>query len=125
MGPDSPDIPKDYRSVGQPVLVPGDMGSASYILVGTQMAEEETFSSVCHGAGRLMSRHAALKRFRGERVKANLASKDIFVRSASWKVLAEEAPGVYKDIHEVVRVCEVAGISKTVARLIPMGVVKG
>ncbi|MDI6903378.1 MAG: RtcB family protein [Methanocellales archaeon] len=124
-GPGSMDIPKDYRSVGQPVLVPGDMGSASYVLVGTKMAEEETFSSVCHGAGRLMSRHSALKQFRGERVKANLASKDIFVRSASWKVLAEEAPGVYKDIHEVVRVCEVAGISKTVAKLIPMGVVKG
>lgn len=125
LGPGAGDIPRDYRNVGQPVLVPGDMGSASYVLVGTKMAEEETFSSVCHGAGRLMSRHSALKQFRGERVKADLASKGIFARSASWKALAEEAPGVYKDIHEVVRVCEVAGISKTVARLVPMGVVKG
>jgi len=125
LGPDSPDVPTDYRDVGQPVLVPGDMGSASYVLVGTKMAEEETFSSVCHGAGRLMSRHSALKQFRGESVKANLANKDIFVKAASWKVLAEEAPGVYKDIHEVVRVCEAAGISKTVAKLIPMGVMKG
>ncbi len=125
LGPGAGDIPSNYRDVGQPVLVPGDMGSASYVLVGTKMAEEETFSSVCHGAGRVMSRHAALKRFRGEHVKANLANKDIFVKSASWKVLAEEAPGVYKDIHEVVRVCEVAGISKTVAKLAPMGVMKG
>lgn len=125
LGPGAADIPRDYRDVGQPVLVPGDMGSASYILVGTKRAEEETFSSVCHGAGRIMSRHSALKQFRGERVKEDLASKDIFVRAASWKVLAEEAPGVYKDIDEVVRVCEVAGISKTVAKLVPMGVMKG
>jgi pyruvate,water dikinase len=79
----------------------------------------------CHGAGRLLSRHAALKRFRGERVKAELAQRGISVRSASWGVLAEEAPGVYKNIHEVVRVCEVAGLSKTVAKLVPIGVVKG
>lgn len=124
-GPGSADIPAIYRAVGQPVLVPGDMGSASYVLVGTKTAENETFSSVCHGAGRLMSRHAALRQFRGEKVKASLASKGIFVQSASWTVLAEEAPGVYKDIHEVVRVCEVAGISQTVARLVPLGVVKG
>lgn len=125
LGPDSADIPKDYRDVGQPVLVPGDMGSASYVLVGTKLAEEDTFSSVCHGAGRIMSRHSAVKKFRGEQIKANLESRDIFVRAASWKVLAEEAPDVYKDIDEVIRVCESAGISKTVAKLVPMGVVKG
>ena len=125
LGPGAADIPKDYRDVGQPVLVPGDMGSASYVLVGTKKAEKETFSSVCHGAGRLMSRHGALRRFRGEGVKANLADRGIYVKSSSWKALAEEAPGVYKDIHEVVRVCEVAGISKIVAKLVPMGVMKG
>lgn len=124
-GPGSPDIPADYQDVGQPVLVPGDMGTASYVLVGTRQAEEETFSSVCHGAGRVLSRHAALRRFRGERIKAELGKRGIIVRSATWKVLAEEAPDVYKDIHEVVRVCEAAGISKTVAKLLPMGVVKG
>lgn len=125
LGPGADDIPKDYRDVGQPVLVPGDMGSASYVLVGTKKAEKETFSSMCHGAGRLMSRHGALRQFRGEKVRANLADKGIYVKSSNWKALAEEAPGVYKDIHEVVRVCEVAGISKTVAKLVPMGVVKG
>ncbi len=125
LGPGAAGIPKDYRDVGQPVLVPGDMGSASYVLVGTKLAEKETFSSVCHGAGRVMSRHSALKKFRGENIKANLESRDIFVRSASLKILAEEAPDVYKDINEVVRVCEIAGISKTVAKLVPMGVMKG
>ncbi|RLJ08510.1 MAG: RNA-splicing ligase RtcB [Candidatus Aenigmatarchaeota archaeon] len=124
-GPGNPDIPKDYQAVGQPVLVPGDMGSASYVLVGTERAEEESFSSVCHGAGRVLSRHAALKKYRGEKVKQELAGRGISVRSASWGVLAEEAPGVYKDIHEVVRVCEAAGLSKTVAKLVPLGVVKG
>ncbi|MEM5798067.1 MAG: RtcB family protein [Candidatus Aenigmatarchaeota archaeon] len=124
-GPGSPDIPVDYQKIGQPVLVPGDMGSASYILVGTKKAEEETFSSVCHGAGRVLSRHGALKKYRGEKVKTELAQRGITVRSASWSVLAEEAPGVYKNIHEVVRVCEVAGLSKTVAKLVPVGVVKG
>ncbi|NYT00862.1 MAG: RtcB family protein [Methanocellales archaeon] len=125
LGPGSSGIPKDYLDVGQPVLVPGDMGSASYVLVGTKKAEEETFSSVCHGAGRIMSRHSAVKKFKGEQIKANLESRDIFVRAASWKVLAEEAPEVYKDIDEVISVCEAAGISKTVAKLVPMGVVKG
>lgn len=124
-GPGSEDIPKEYKDVGQPVLVPGSMGTASYVLIGTKMAEEQTFSSVCHGAGRLMSRHRALKLFRGEKVKSTLAEKGILVRSASWKVLAEEAPGVYKDVDEVVRVCQEAGIAKIVAKLRPMGVVKG
>ncbi len=124
-GPETEGLPTDYRSVGQPVLVPGSMGTASYILVGTKQAEKETFSSVCHGAGRTQSRSKARRMYRGEEVKRSLGTKGILVRSASWKVLAEEAPGVYKDVDEVVKVCETAGITKTVARMRPMGVVKG
>ena len=124
-GPGHPEVPEEYRKAGQPVLVPGDMGTASYVLVGTETAEKETFSSVCHGAGRAMSRHAALNKFRGEQVKKELAEKGIYVRSASWKGIAEEAPGVYKDIHEVIKVCERAVISDTVVQLKPMGVIKG
>lgn len=124
-GPGSPDIPKDYQIVAQPVLVPGSMGTASYVLIGTKRAEEETFSSVCHGAGRLKSRHAALRTYRGEQVKAALQQRGILIRSASWKVVAEEAPGVYKDVDEVVRVCQDAGIAKIVAKLKPLGVCKG
>jgi tRNA-splicing ligase RtcB len=124
-GPGSPDIPQDYKDIGQPVLVPGSMGTASYVLIGTKTAEDQTFSSVGHGAGRLKSRTKALKTFRGEQVKAALQTKGILVRSASWKVLAEEAPEVYKDVDEVVRVCQEAGIAKIVAKLKPIGVVKG
>jgi tRNA-splicing ligase RtcB len=124
-GPDATDLPGDYKSVGQPVLVPGSMGTASYVLVGTKQAEEETFSSVCHGAGRMQSRTKARRLYTGEQVKQALGKRNILVRSASWKVLAEEAPEVYKDVDEVVKVCEVAGITKTVAKLKPLGVVKG
>ena len=120
------ELPEFYRDVGQPVLIPGDMGTASYVLVGTQKAMEETFGSTCHGAGRVMSRHAALRKFRGEEIKKELWSKKhIYVRSASNKVAAEEAPDAYKNVDDVVRVVEGAGISKIVARLVPMGVVKG
>jgi len=124
-GPGSPDIPVDYNNVGQPAIVPGSMGTASYVLIGTEQAENLTFSSVCHGAGRLMSRHKALRLFRGEKVKQMLSEKGILVKSASWKGIAEESPGVYKDVDEVVRVCQEAGIAKIVAKLRPMGVVKG
>lgn len=124
-GPGDPDIPEDYKNIGQPVIIPGSMGTASYVLIGTEQAKDLTFSSICHGAGRLMSRHKALKRFRGETVKQMLKEKGILVRSASWKGIAEEAPGVYKDVDEVVRVCQEAGIAKIVAKLRPMGVVKG
>jgi len=119
-----PEIPKDHQKVGQAVLIPGSMGTASYILVGGETAKE-TFYSTAHGAGRTMSRHAALRRFRGEKVKASLAQRGILVRAASWKVIAEEAPLVYKEIDEVARVTEEAGISKRVVRLTPLGVVKG
>jgi tRNA-splicing ligase RtcB len=123
--PNHPEIPQDYRKVGQPVLIPGSMGTASYVLVGTERGMKETFGSTAHGAGRVMSRHAALKQFRGEKVKKELQSKGIYVRSASWKGIAEEAPGVYKDIDEVAKVSHEAGIGNLVARLIPVGVVKG
>ena len=107
------------------MLIPGSMGTASYVLIGTEKAEELTFSSVAHGAGRLKSRARALREYRGERVARELASRGILVRSASWRVVAEEAPGVYKDVDEVVRVCQNAGIAKIVARMVPIGVVKG
>lgn len=125
LGPGHSEIPSDYRSFGQPVLIPGSMGTASYILVGTEKAAEQTFSSVCHGAGRLESRSGALRNLRGEDVKNQLEKKGILVRAASWKVIAEEAPQVYKDVDEVVRVCQEAGIANIVARLRPIGVVKG
>ncbi len=124
-GPGHPELSEDYQKTGQPVLVPGDMGTASYVLVGTEEAEKVTFSSICHGAGRVMSRHAALKRFRGETVRQQLAQKGIYAKGASWKGIAEEAPGVYKDIHEVVNVCQKAGISRKIVRLEPVGVMKG
>lgn len=124
-GPGRGEVPQDYRDVGQPVLVPGSMGTASYVLVGTAKAEEETFSSVCHGAGRVMSRNQALKKFTDAGIKSELEGRGIAVRFASHKVLAEEAPAVYKEIDEVVRVCELAGISRTVVKLTPVAVVKG
>jgi len=122
--PGDPRIPEDHRSVGQVVLLPGDLGSASYVLAGVESAKE-TFYSTAHGAGRVMSRHKALQKFRGEQVKSSLAQRGILVRSASWKVLAEEAPGVYKNIDEVARVSDEAGIGRRVARLVPLGCVKG
>ena len=117
-------IPEDYQKVGQPVLLPGAMGSASYVLVGLPTAEK-TFFSTAHGAGRVMSRARALKTFRGEKVAKEMAGKGILIRAASWRVVAEEATPVYKNIDEVALVTEKAGISKRVARLVPLGVVKG
>jgi tRNA-splicing ligase RtcB len=120
-----PDIPVDYRSVGQPVLIPGTMGTESYILCGTEKAMDETWGSTCHGAGRVMSRSQALKGTRGQDLARTLEKHGIIVQSDSWKTLAEEAPSAYKDVGEVVGVCDGAGISKKVARLKPLGVVKG
>lgn len=119
------EIPVAYRKVGQPVLIPGSMGTASYVLVGTKKSEELTFGSTVHGAGRVKSRSQSLRDFRGEKVKQELKEKGIKVRSRSFKCLAEEAPDVYKDIDEVVKVVDEIGISKKVARLKPMAVVKG
>ncbi|OYT42269.1 MAG: RNA-splicing ligase RtcB [Candidatus Aenigmarchaeota archaeon ex4484_224] len=117
-------IPKDYRNVGMPVLIPGSMGTASYILVASENAKK-TFYSSAHGAGRLRSRAKMLKMVRGEAVVNRLAGRGILVRAASWKVAAEEAPEAYKDIDEVAKVTDRVGISKLVVRMRPIGVVKG
>ncbi|MCD6229817.1 MAG: RtcB family protein [Candidatus Diapherotrites archaeon] len=119
------EIPQAYRKTGHPVIIPGDMGTASYILVGTETAMQETFGSTCHGAGRIMSRHAAKQKFSGFDVREKLASKGQYVRAMSPAVLAEEAPEVYKDIDEVVKSVELAGIARKVVKLKPMGVAKG
>jgi len=124
-GPGRKEIPKSYRAVGQPIILPGSMGTASYILVGTEKAEEISFASTAHGAGREMSRHEALRKYTGEGIKKDLESRRIFIKSASWKGIAEEAPGAYKDIEEVANVSDQLGIGKKVARLRPIGVVKG
>lgn len=123
--PGHPEIPKAYQKIGQPIILPGTMGTSSYILVGTEEGMKATFGSTAHGAGRVMSRHEALSKFRGEQVKSELAGKKISLKSASWKGVAEEAPGVYKDIDEVVEVSHQVGIGRKVVRLKPIGVVKG
>ncbi len=124
-GPGHPDIPKDYRDIGQPVLIPGSMGTPSYVLVGTERAMEETFGSTCHGSGRVMSRAAAKRRLRGNVVKQKLEQRGIYVRATHGALLAEEAPEAYKLSDDVVDVVHRAGISKLVARLLPLGVAKG
>jgi len=124
-GPGHPDIPSIYREVGQPVLIPGDMGTASYVLVGTKQAALETFSSTAHGAGRHLSRTAALKQFWGEKVRKELESRGIIVRAAKVSVIAEECSQAYKDIDKVCDVSHRAGIARKVARLVPLGVAKG
>jgi tRNA-splicing ligase RtcB len=124
-GPGREEIPEAYRSVGQPVFIPGSMGTASYILAGTAEAEGLSFSSTAHGAGRVMSRHEARRRFRGEQIKQEMAGKGIEIMSASWKGLAEEASQVYKSVDEVVRVSHETGIGRLVARAVPLGVMKG
>lgn len=123
--PGSKHIPKEYREIGQPVLIPGDMGTASYVLVGTKKAMEETFGSTCHGAGRVLSRARAKRMYRGQQVKSFLESKGEVIRAASPVVLAEEVPDAYKDVDEVVRSVDLAGISRKVARMTPLGVAKG
>jgi len=124
-GPGHVQVPEHYRAVGQPVLVPGDMGTASYVLLGTDAAMTQTWGSACHGAGRRLSRTAALKRARGEQVARELEARGIMVRSAGKKTLAEEAPEAYKDVDEVIETCEQAGIARKVARMVPIAVVKG
>ncbi len=124
-GPGHRDIPEQYRAVGQPVIIPGDMGTASYLLVGTEQAMRETFGSSCHGAGRQLSRHASVKRYRADDVVRQLEDGGIYLRAKSKRVVAEEAPGAYKDIDEVVEISHNAGIALKVARLRPVGVVKG
>jgi len=108
-----------------PALIAGSMGTASYILHGTEKAMDLTFGSTCHGAGRCMSRHAAISKFRGDDIKQELEAKGETIKATSPKVLAEEAPGAYKDIEIVIDTVHNAGISKKVARMIPLGVIKG
>jgi len=118
-GPGRKELPEIYQKTGQPVLIPSSMGTASYVLVGTKRAEEVSFSSTAHGAGRIMSRHQALKKFRGEQVKASLSTKNIEVKSKGWKGLAEEAPGVYKDCEEVTKVSHKLKMATLVASVFP------
>ena len=123
-GPERPEVPLKYRDVGQPVLIPGDMGTESYLLHGTTKAKE-TFGSTCHGAGRVLSRQEATRRWRGDEVVQRLRNRGIYVHPASLKVAAEEAPESYKDIRNVVEIAHGAGISRKVVKFVPLGVVKG
>ena len=124
-GPGSPVLPGIYRNIGQPVLVPGTMGTASWVLVGTKESMTQTFGSICHGAGRVMSRSKAKKNVRGTKLREELEKKDIRVRAGSMSGLAEEAPMAYKDVDRVIQVVHGSGIAKKVARLIPLAVIKG
>ena len=123
--PGHPEIPAKYRSVGQPVLIPGSMGTASYVLVGTKKAMEISFGSTAHGAGRLLSRAAAVRQYRPSAISRELQSRGIIVRAASARVVAEEAPGAYKDVDRVADVSHKVGIALKVVRLVPLAVAKG
>jgi tRNA-splicing ligase RtcB (3'-phosphate/5'-hydroxy nucleic acid ligase) len=124
-GPGAPDLPADLSSVGQPVIIPGSMGTSSYILRGTRTAMERTFGSTCHGAGRIMSRTQAKKMKSGKEIVADLKKQNIMVRAHSENAIADEAPDVYKSSEEVVNVVHEVGLSRLVARLSPIGVIKG
>ena len=123
--PHHPDTPLAYRDVGQPVLIPGDMGRYSYVLVGTEQAMAETFGSTCHGAGRVLSRKQAMRVSKGRAIIRELEDQGITIRSAGRATVREEIPEAYKDVSQVVEVVSGAGISKKVVRLRPMGVIKG
>jgi tRNA-splicing ligase RtcB len=123
--PEHPDIPAKYRAIGQPVLVPGDMGRYSYIARGTHEAMLQTWGSACHGAGRAESRHTAKRMLKGVNVRQRLAERGIYVRAQKPGLLAEEASEAYKDVAEVIDVLDGAGIAKKVCRMRPIGVVKG
>ena len=123
--PGHPDLPEDLRDVGQPVLVGGTMGTASWVLVGTADAQRRSLSSACHGAGRAMSRHQATRRWQGRQVVDALDARGITVRSPSLRGIAEEAPGAYKDVDRVVEATGNAGLARRVARLEPLVCIKG
>ncbi|MBN2653550.1 MAG: RtcB family protein [Nitrospirae bacterium] len=123
--PDHPELPDKYKKIGQPVLIPGDMGRLSFVMTGTQQAMDETFGSTCHGAGRLLSRHEAIRRAKGRAIWREMQDRGVIVKSTGRETLAEEMPEAYKDISEVVNVVHNADISKKVASLKPIGVVKG
>jgi tRNA-splicing ligase RtcB len=124
-GPGSADIPPDLEAIGQPVIIPGSMGTSSFVLKGTQAAMDRSFGSTCHGAGRIMSRTQAKKNLSGREIMANLLKEGIIVRAHSENAITDEAPGVYKSSDEVVNVVHEVGISRLVARLGPVGVIKG
>lgn len=124
-GPNRKEIPSEYNSIGQPVLIPGTMGTASYILHGTELAMGETFGSTAHGAGRKLSRTQAKKIYDGETVQKELANKGIIVKASSLPVVAEESPEAYKNVDEVVKISHDTGIAKLVAKVIPLAVAKG
>jgi len=124
-GPGHPSLPRDLKEAGQPVLIGGSMGTASYVLAGTLESEQRAFSSACHGAGRAMSRHAATRQWRGRRVVDDLAARGIIIKSPSLRGVAEEAPGAYKAVTEVVDAAEQAGLARKVARLTPLVCIKG
>ncbi len=124
-GPGRSELPAGFRAAGQPVIIPGSMGTASFLLAGTREAEALSWGSTAHGAGRVMSRHEALRRFRGERIRDDLARRGIELRSTSWKGVAEEASEAYKDVDEVVRVSDGVGLGRLVAKVVPIGVMKG
>jgi len=124
-GPGHPAVPEAYRDLGQPVLIPGSMGSASYILVGTAGAMEQSFGSTCHGAGRVLSRHAAKRAVTGQALRQELGQEGIVIKAESMSGLAEEAPEAYKDIDRVVEIVHQAGLARRVARTRPIGVMKG
>jgi tRNA-splicing ligase RtcB len=123
--PQHPELGDAYRDIGQPVLIPGDMGRYSYVLVGTEGAYRETFGSTCHGAGRRMSRKKAKKAAGGRDLRAEFRAQGIEVRASSFGTVAEELPEAYKDVADVVEVVHQAGIGRKVARLRPLGVLKG
>ncbi|WP_405303557.1 RtcB family protein [Methanobrevibacter sp.] len=124
-GPGRPEVPEKYRDVGQPVLIPGTMGTASYVLHGTEVAMEETFGSTAHGAGRVLSRSKAKKDFSADEITEDMEKKGIKIKATSKNVIAEEAPGAYKDVDSVVRVSDSTGIAKLVAKVRPLSVCKG
>lgn len=124
-GPGHPALPNELRDIGQPVLIGGSMGTASYILVGTEAGMSRAFSSACHGAGRVMSRHQATRQWRGRALVDELAGQGIVIRSPSLRGVAEEAPGAYKDVSAVVEAAEGAGLARKVARLKPLACIKG
>ena len=125
LGPGHPSLPAALRKLGQPVLIPGDMGRYSFLLIGQEGAMKETFGSTCHGAGRVMSRHQAQRAARGRNLYAEMAAAGVVVRSRGKATIAEEMPAAYKDVADVVEVMEAAGVSRRVARLKPFAVVKG
>ncbi|RLE11733.1 RNA-splicing ligase RtcB, partial [Candidatus Aerophobetes bacterium] len=120
-----PQIPRIYRPVGQPVLIPGDMGTSSYVLVGTQHAMEESWGSTCHGAGRVLSRTAAKKAARGRSIEKELKEKGILIMAKGRGTIAEEMPEAYKDVDVVVDIVEKAGLSRKVVKMTPLAVIKG